>query len=127
MKAIARLIQVVAKLRGPGGCPWDRKQTHRSLIKYLREETRELASALFKGNPKHMEEELGDVLLQVLLHSQLASEKGLFDFHDVARTLTKKLIRRHPHVFGGKKLRTAGQVIKQWKIIKRKEKSGVRR
>lgn len=117
-----RLVRVVAKLRGPGGCPWDRKQTHRTLIKYLHEEARELAAALRKGEPRHMEEELGDVLLQVVLHAELAREKGLFDLQDVARTLTKKLIRRHPHVFGGKKLRTASQVVRQWEKIKRREK-----
>ncbi|MBI4677803.1 MAG: hypothetical protein HY748_09500 [Elusimicrobia bacterium] len=118
-----RLIQVVAKLRGPGGCPWDRKQTHRTLIKYLREETRELAAALAKADPRHMEEELGDVLLQVVLHAQLASEAGLFDIQDVARTLTCKLIHRHPHVFGGKKLRTAAEVVRHWEALKRRERS----
>ncbi|MFA6316853.1 MAG: MazG nucleotide pyrophosphohydrolase domain-containing protein [Elusimicrobiota bacterium] len=122
MRTFDRLVKVVARLRGPGGCPWDRKQTHRSLLKYLHEESREFAEAVRKGDARHMEEELGDVLLQVVLHAELAREKGLFDINAVARTLTKKLIRRHPHVFGGKKLKTPSEVVRQWAIIKAKEK-----
>ncbi|MBI5209431.1 MAG: hypothetical protein HY927_05590 [Elusimicrobia bacterium] len=122
MTALNRLIGVIARLRGPGGCPWDRKQTHRSLIKYLREESRELEAALRRGRAREIEEELGDVLLQVLLHAQLACERGLFDIHDVARALTKKLVRRHPHVFGGKPLKTAADVVRQWEVLKRREK-----
>jgi len=113
----------VARLRAPGGCPWDRKQTHLSLIRFLREEARELEAALRRGEWHEMEYELGDLLLQVLLHSQIASEKGLFDIQDVALSQYRKLVRRHPHVFGRKRLKTAGAVLASWKKIKRNEQA----
>ncbi len=96
----SRLVDVISKLRDPkDGCPWDLKQTHKSLLKYLIEESYEYIHATKKGEPKRMEEELGDVLLQVLLHAQIASESGDFNIESVSKTLADKMIRRHPHVF----------------------------
>lgn len=118
---LKKLIGLVALLRSPQGCPWDRKQTHLSLIKYLREEARELEVALRRGAWHEIEDELGDLLLQVLLHSQIAREQGLFDIQDVAESQYRKLVRRHPHVFGRKKLRTAREVLAGWKELKRAE------
>lgn len=117
-----RLVRVVSVLRSPKGCPWDRKQTHRSLIKYLTEESRELAAALRKGRWHEIEDELGDVLLQILLHAEIAKEAGFFDIQDVARSQALKLKRRHPHVFGDKKYKTPAQVMRHWKNIKAGER-----
>jgi tetrapyrrole methylase family protein/MazG family protein len=114
---------LVARLRSPKGCPWDRKQTHLSLIKFLREEAQELEKALRRGQGHEIEDELGDLLLQVLLHAQIAREKGRFDIQDVALSQYRKLVRRHPHVFGRAKLRTAGEVLDSWSAIKREERS----
>lgn len=121
--ALDRLIKLVARLRSPKGCPWDRKQTHLSLIKFLREEAQELEKALRRGQGHEIEDELGDLLLQVLLHAQIAREKGRFDIQDVALSQYRKLVRRHPHVFGRAKLRTAGEVLDSWSAIKREERS----
>src|SRR4051812_12652853 len=96
------LIRIMARLRGPGGCPWDRKQTHESLLKYLKEESLETAQAVRKKDWLNLEEELGDILLQVLFHAQLAAEKKRFTVHDVLDTLKSKLVGRHPHVFANK-------------------------
>ena len=117
------LIGLVARLRAPGGCPWDRKQTHLSLIKFLREEAKELETALRRGEWHEIEDELGDILLQVLLHSQIAREKGLFDIQDVALSQYHKLKRRHPHVFGRKRLKTAADVLGNWKEFKEDERA----
>jgi len=119
---LERLIGLVARLRSPGGCPWDRKQTHLSLIRFLREESRELETALRRGKWHEVEDELGDLLLQILLHAQIASEKGRFDIQEVARSQYRKLVRRHPHVFGGKKLSTAAEVLGSWQEFKRRER-----
>src|SRR4051812_16384791 len=100
MKSFDKLVRVIAKLRSPKGCPWDRKQTHASLIKYLFEEAHELKASIRKKDYKNMEEELGDVLLQVILHAQLASEKRRFRIEDVINDQIRKLTLRHPHVFG---------------------------
>lgn len=119
------LVEVVAKLRSPGGCPWDIKQTHESLKPFLLEEAYEVLEALDTQNPQHLREELGDLLLQVLLHAHIESEKQTFDIEDVITDLTHKLIRRHPHVFsatGGAKL-DSEQVVTQWEEIKRGERS----
>lgn len=115
----------MARLRAPGGCPWDREQTHKTLLKYLKEESEELIQAVKRGDFRNLEEELGDVLLQVLFHAQIAAEKGRFTIHDVTDTLASKLVRRHPHVFGpGKKEKlTADDVRKRWKVMKQKEKA----
>ena len=91
------LVSLMARLRGPRGCPWDRQQTHRSLLKYLKEESREVADAVKKGDQDHLCEELGDLLLQVLFHAQIASERGAFSMAEVGDGLSKKLVRRHPH------------------------------
>lgn len=119
-----KLKDVIAALRDPvDGCPWDLKQTHESLLKYLLEESYEFVEAVEEKNPKKMEEEIGDVLMQVLLHAQLASEKNQFDIESVSKVLTEKLIRRHPHVFENKNLATtADQVVLNWEKIKAEEK-----
>ncbi len=116
------LVALMARLRGPGGCPWDRKQTHKSLLKYLREESLEVADAIKKGDPDPICEELGDLLLQILFHAQIAAEKKRFTMDDVVNGLAKKLVRRHPHVFGGMKLKTADDVVANWDEIKKREK-----
>ena len=110
-------------LRSPKGCPWDRKQTHESIIKCLRDETEEVVDAIRKKDMHGLREELGDLLLHVVFHSQLAREKGHFDFDDVVQMLNRKLIRRHPHVFGNHKARNIGEVWKKWNEIKAKEKT----
>ncbi|MFH2202480.1 MAG: MazG nucleotide pyrophosphohydrolase domain-containing protein [Elusimicrobiota bacterium] len=118
------LVRTMHTLRAPGGCPWDREQTHASLLKYLREETREVSRAVKNEDWDNLREELGDVLLQVLFHAEIAREAGRFDIYDVLTTLKSKLIRRHPHVFGktrGKKM-TPLEVVRRWNILKAKEK-----
>jgi len=112
----------MARLRAPDGCPWDREQTHQTLAPYLIEECCELLDAIDRGDFDHMREELGDVLLQVVFHAQLASEAGRFDFEAVAGGIADKLVRRHPHVFGSEKLNTSGQVLQKWEQIKQAEK-----
>lgn len=119
------LKDVIAELRHPEhGCPWDLKQTHESLLKYLLEESYEFIEAVEEKNPKKMEEEIGDVLMQVLLHAQLGAEKGLFDMESISAVLTEKLIRRHPHVFENKDTTlSADQVLVNWELIKKEEKA----
>jgi len=116
------LIKLMARLRAPDGCPWDRKQTHRSMQRYLWEETAELAEAIEADDRDAIRDELGDVLLQVVFHAQMAQEAERFDAQDVARTVCEKLIRRHPHVFGQSDLRSAGEVAIQWEAIKKQER-----
>jgi MazG family protein len=120
-----QLKDIIKDLRHPTeGCPWDLKQTHESLLKHLIEETYEYIEAVELNDPKKMEEELGDVLLQVVLHSQLASEKNLFDIESVSNVLREKLIRRHPHVFENKNVQIdADEVLMNWAMIKAEEKS----
>jgi MazG family protein len=125
--AIDDLIKVMAKLRSPNGCPWDREQDHMTLRFHAVEEVYELLDAIEQGDDVEMEEELGDLLLQVVFHCQLARERGVFDFERVARNLTDKLIRRHPHVFGDTKVKNVDQVWANWEKIKRAEKSGTHR
>jgi uncharacterized protein YabN with tetrapyrrole methylase and pyrophosphatase domain len=124
--AISDLLRVMAKLRSPEGCPWDREQGHMSLRFHAVEEVYELLDAIEAGDDHEMIEELGDLLLQVVFHCQLAQERGAFDFETVARHITDKLIRRHPHVFGEKKVKTVDAVWAQWEQIKRAEKHGTR-
>src|ERR1700690_3983660 len=100
MKTFDQLVRVMARLRSPKGCPWDRKQTHQTLLKYLYEEADEFRQSVRKKDDANMEEELGDLLLQVLFHSQIAQEEGRFSIDHVIRTLIRKLTLRHPHVFG---------------------------
>jgi tetrapyrrole methylase family protein / MazG family protein len=116
------LRRVIATLRGPNGCPWDRKQTHASLKRYLLEETYELFEAIDDHDDDHMIEELGDVLLQVMLHAQIGEDEGMFSIDDVIREITEKMIRRHPHVFGDVTVDNAEQVVENWQRIKEKEK-----
>ncbi|MCS6923999.1 MAG: nucleoside triphosphate pyrophosphohydrolase [Fimbriimonadales bacterium] len=116
------LVRVVAALRAPDGCPWDREQTHQSLKPHLLEEVYETLEAIDSSDPAALREELGDLLLQVLMHSQMASETGAFDIQSVVQYLTEKLISRHPHVFGEAHAETAEQVLKNWDKTKRAQK-----
>jgi MazG family protein len=120
---IDRLKQIVQRLRSPDGCPWDREQTHESLKPHVIEECYELIDAIDDKDDEGMREELGDLLLQVVLHAQMASEEGRFDFDSIAEVISEKLIHRHPHVFGDTKLATSDAVLKQWDAIKRREKT----
>jgi uncharacterized protein YabN with tetrapyrrole methylase and pyrophosphatase domain len=120
------LLQIMAKLRSPEGCPWDKEQDHMTLRFYAVEEVYELLDAIESKDDLEMEEELGDVLLQVVFHCQLAQERGAFDFDDVCRRIANKLVHRHPHVFGKNKLKTAAAVLTQWDQLKRAEKHGTR-
>ena len=122
-KNLEELIDVVAKLRAPDGCPWDREQTHTSLRPNMLEEAYEAVDAIDENNMAHLREELGDVLLQVLLHSQIASESNEFTLDDVAKELKEKLIHRHPHVFGTAKINNADDVLKTWDKLKSEEKT----
>ena len=121
---LARLQAVVHDLRSPDGCPWDREQTHQSLVSNMIEEAYEAVEALRSGHPDHIKEELGDVLLQVVLHAEIAGESGTFDLQDIAHTIAEKLIRRHPHVYGDSTAETTEAVLTQWDAIKRREKGG---
>lgn len=122
MSAIEDLKATMARLRAPDGCPWDQEQTHASLVRCLIDEVSELIDTIDRNDYPHMREELGDVLIQVVFHAQIAAEKGLFTFEDVARDINDKLVRRHPHVFGTGKLNTSEQVIAEWEKIKATEK-----
>jgi tetrapyrrole methylase family protein/MazG family protein len=122
-KNIARLVKIVARLRGPGGCPWDREQTHETIRHNLIEECYEALDALDDGKMDAFKDELGDLLLQVVFHAQMASEDGTFDFDAVAKAISEKLVRRHPHVFGKAKADDSAAVLQQWEAIKKSEKS----
>lgn len=113
----------MARLRAPDGCPWDREQTHQTLARCLIDECSELLDTIDRGDTAHMREELGDVLIQVVFHAQLAAERGEFDFDDVARGINEKLIRRHPHIFGDARAETAADVIVVWEQVKAGEKA----
>ncbi len=121
MDFVKRLEKLMEKLRGPGGCPWDRRQTHKSLKPYLLEEAHETLEAIDSGDAEHLREELGDLLLQVVFHSQLAKEKRKFNLQQVAKTIGDKLVRRHPHVFG-KSSRKIVDINRKWEELKRAEK-----
>ncbi len=118
------LIRLVRRLRSDNGCPWDRKQTGEDILNYLIEEVYELADALSSGNPDSICEELGDVLFQIVFIARLFEEKDAFDMNDVIRGIEAKMVRRHPHVFGEKKLDSAEEVKRRWRIIKQEEKAG---
>lgn len=119
------LKQTIAVLRGPDGCPWDKKQTHETLIKCLQNESQELIDAIHNRDNENMKEELGDVLLQVLMHAQIAAEEGKFSIDDVVDYLDEKLHRRHPHVFGDHaKAVTAEEALEVWREMKKKEREG---
>lgn len=117
----AALVETVKKLRSPEGCPWDRQQTHESLKRYVIEETYELVEAIDSSDTDRMKDELGDLLLQVLLHAQLADEANKFNIADVCRTIREKLQRRHPHVFGQVQVSSVDEVLHNWEKIKRRE------
>jgi MazG family protein len=117
-----RLCEIVAKLRAPGGCPWDREQTHESLLPALIEEAYEVTEAARAENDAHFREELGDLLLLVVMHAEIAQESGRFNIDNVLQEISEKLVRRHPHVFGTSDARDSSAVLKQWEAIKREEK-----
>ncbi|MBS6602946.1 MAG: nucleoside triphosphate pyrophosphohydrolase [Brachyspira sp.] len=122
VKEISELIDVIARLRAPDGCQWDREQTHKSLRPNMLEEAYEAVDAMDSGDMKHLKEELGDVLLQVVLHAQIASEEGAFTIEDVAKGLKDKLIHRHPHVFGDVKVNSTKEILDNWDKLKAEEK-----
>ena len=124
--AINDLLSVMARLRSPAGCPWDREQDHLTLRFHAVEEVYELIDAIEAGDDHELAEELGDLLLQVVFHCQLGQERGAFDFEKVARHITEKLIRRHPHVVGETKVKNVDEVWANWEKIKRAEKHGTR-
>lgn len=124
--AIEDLLKVMAKLRSPKGCPWDREQDHLTLRRHAIEEVYELIDAIENRDDHEMAEELGDLLLQVVFHCQLARERGAFNFEQVTRHLVDKLIRRHPHVFGTTKVKDVDEVWANWEKIKKAEKQGTR-
>lgn len=117
-----RLRAIMHRLRAPGGCPWDAEQTHQSLLPHLIEEAYETVDTIQRGDVEHMREELGDLLLQVVFHSEIAEEAGNFTFDDVAHDISEKLVRRHPHVYGSSEVGDADGVLTQWDEIKRQEK-----
>ena len=125
--AINDLLKVMARLRSPTGCPWDREQDHLTLRRHAVEEVYELIDSIEAGDDGEMAEELGDLLLQVIFHCQLARERGAFDFEKVTRLLVEKLIRRHPHVFGATQVKDVDEVWANWEKIKRAEKTGTHR
>jgi MazG family protein len=124
--AMNDLLKIMAKLRSPTGCPWDREQSHLTLRRHAIEEVYELIDAIEARDDHEMAEELGDLLLQVVFHCQLARERGVFDFEKVARHLVDKLIRRHPHVFGTTKVKNVDEVWANWEKIKKAEKHGTK-
>jgi uncharacterized protein YabN with tetrapyrrole methylase and pyrophosphatase domain len=124
--AIDDLLRVMSRLRSPTGCPWDREQNHRTIRRHAIEEVYELVDAIEAGDDEEMAEELGDLLLQVVFHCQLAKERGAFDFERVCRMIVEKLVRRHPHVFGKTKVRNVDEIWTNWEKIKKAEKRGTR-
>jgi nucleoside triphosphate diphosphatase len=125
--AFAKLAAVMARLRAPGGCPWDREQTHSTLRTYLIEEAYEVLDALDSRDDSKFAEELGDLLLQVLFHAQIAAETRRFSINDVIREIHDKMIRRHPHVFGNVKAKTSAQVLRNWEQIKQHERAATQK
>jgi tetrapyrrole methylase family protein/MazG family protein len=121
MDEFDRLIEIMDRLRGPGGCPWDAEQDHKSIMKHLIEEAYELADAVESGDPESMAEELGDVMLQVVFHSAIAKDNNTFTLSEVIRHLCDKLIHRHPHVFGDVTVADSKEVIRNWEKLKKKE------
>ena len=122
MYTYPQLLEIIKELRGEHGCPWDKAQTHESLISCLRDECEEVVEAIEKKDEENLCEELGDVLLQVLLHAQIAKEEGLFTMEDVVNTLAEKMVRRHPHVFGDEEYGSLEQNKKRWEEIKKAER-----
>ncbi|MCE5210531.1 MAG: nucleoside triphosphate pyrophosphohydrolase, partial [Deltaproteobacteria bacterium] len=123
-KELQELIALIKKLRAPGGCPWDRKQSRQDIGKYLLDESYEVLDALAENNPRHIQEELGDLLFQILFITEIASESGEFSLADVMAAIKEKMIRRHPHVFGDVKVNSVREVKENWQEIKKKERGG---
>ncbi len=123
MEQFATLVDIIARLRAPGGCPWDREQTHASLRENLLEECYEVLEALDNGDAGGLCGELGDLLLQIVLHAQIAHEAGEFTLSDVLRQINAKLIRRHPHIFGSQEVKDADEVRYNWEVLKRRERA----
>lgn len=122
IEELDRLLRIMARLRGPRGCPWDRAQTHETLKPFLVEETYEVLEAIDRGNPAEVADELGDLLLQIVFHAAVAREAGTFDLGEVARRISDKLVRRHPHVFRRGRARTPEEVLVRWNELKKKER-----
>jgi MazG family protein len=127
MYSYTELLDIIAELRGEHGCPWDKAQTHESMIKCLRDECEEVVQAIEQKDDENLCEELGDVLLQVLLHAQIAKEEGSFTMEDVVNTLAEKMVRRHPHVFGDEEYGSPEQNQLRWEEIKKAEKEEKRK
>lgn len=121
MDKFDKFVEIIATLRGENGCPWDKKQTHDSLLQFLFEETNEVADTIVSKDYKHLQEELGDLLLQIVLHSQIAKENNEFAISDVIDSISEKMIRRHPHIFAGVKVNSEDEVNQLWEEIKKKE------
>jgi len=122
LSQFAALVDIIARLRAPDGCPWDRKQTHASLRENLLEECYEVLEALDEGDSGKLRDELGDLLMQVILHTQIATEAGEFELGDVVKGINTKLIHRHPHIFGSQKVKDADEVALNWEVLKREER-----
>ncbi len=122
LEKFSTLVDIIGRLRGPDGCPWDKKQTHASLRENLLSECYEVLEALDEGSPEKLAEELGDLLLQIVLHAQLAADDGEFEIGDVIRSINTKLIRRHPHIFGSKTVKDADEVMLNWEALKEEER-----
>src|SRR5689334_6955619 len=120
-ESFRKLVELIARLRAPGGCPWDREQTHQSLKSMLLEEAYEVVEAIDEGDDEEFKGELGDLLLQVVFHSQIATEENRFNVAEVIERISSKMIRRHPHVFGEDSAQTSGEVLRNWEAIKEAE------
>ena len=125
MKKFDKLVDIIATLRGENGCPWDKKQTHDSLLPFLFEESNEVADTIVSQDYKHLQEELGDLLLQIVLHSQIAKENNHFSISDVIDSISEKMIRRHPHIFSGVKVESEDDVNRLWDEIKKQERKNI--
>jgi tetrapyrrole methylase family protein/MazG family protein len=123
-EGFAELIRIMERLRGPGGCPWDREQTHQSIKPYVIEEAYEVAEAIEDNNVDELRAELGDLLLQIVFHAEMARAAGDFTIEDVVRAINEKLIRRHPHVFGDSEVKDSAEVLRNWARIKAEERQG---
>ena len=126
MEKFDKLVEIIATLRGPNGCPWDKKQTHQSLLPFLFEESNEVADTILSNDYNHLREELGDLLLQVVLHSQIAKENGHFSISDVIDSISEKMIRRHPHIFSDVKVESEEEVNRLWDEIKKQERKDIK-
>lgn len=121
-ESLSKLVAIMHRLLGPGGCPWDQEQTLKTLTPFVIEEAHEVVDAIEKGSPELLREELGDLLLQIVFQAELARKEGWFGPDDVVDAICEKLVRRHPHVFGEEKVSGSAEVLQQWEILKAKEK-----